>query len=146
MSNLSEFNSDLDNFDSDFMSITQVQKRILARQKKQELRIDQVEETANHAIGFAQFTAKKVRKLEGQEGYFSVKKIDHLIGNKWKTNKRRSDISSELRDLSIKYNRKRIKVDDSNWDDGVWAYDPYVIHRFLDMKSIPIPEQILYAQ
>ena len=146
MSDLTNYNSNLDNFDEDFMSILEIQKKLVARQKKQEVKLDRVDDTANYALGFAQYAAKKAQNLEGQEGYYSVKKIDNLIGDIWKTNEKRSDISGLLRDLSKKHNRIRIRVQDSNWKKGVWGYDPYIIRMFLENQGIPVPEEIYYAQ
>ena len=146
MSDLTNYNSNLDNFDEDFMSILEIQKKLVARQKKQEIKLDRVDDTANYALGFAQYAAKKAQNLEGQEGYYSVKKVDNLIGDIWKTNEKRSDISGLLRDLSIKHNRIRIRVQDSNWTKGVWGYDPYIIRIFLENEGIPVPEEIYYAQ
>ncbi len=146
MSDLTNYNSNLDNFDEDFMSILEIQKKLVARQKKQEIKLDKVDDTANYALGFAQYAAKKAQNLEGQEGYYSVKKVDNLIGDIWKTNEKRSDISGLLRDLSIKHNRSRIRVQDSNWTKGVWGYDPYIIRIFLENEGIPVPEEIYYAQ
>tara|TARA_R100000353_G_scaffold60884_1_gene48150 strand:- start:387 stop:827 length:441 start_codon:yes stop_codon:yes gene_type:complete len=146
MSDLTNYNSNLDNFDEDFMSILELQKKLLARQKKQEIKIDKVDDTANHALRFAQYAAKKAQNLEGQEGYYSVKKVDNLIGDVWKTNEKRSDISGLLRDLTRKHNRIRIKVQDSNWPKGVWGYDPYIIRMFLENEGIPVPNEIYYAQ
>ena len=138
--------TDITNFDEDFMSILEIQKKLVLRQKKQEIKLDKVDDTANYALGFAQYAAKKAQNLEGQEGYYSVKKIDNLIGDIWKTNEKRSDISGLLRDLSIKHKRTRIKVQDSNWPKGVWGYDPYIIRIFLENEGIPVPEEIYYAQ
>jgi len=153
MSDLTNYNSDLDNFDSDFMAITQIQKRLLARSKSHELRLNKhdekivsAEDTANYAIGFAQYAARKAQELEGQEGYYSVKKVDNLIGDIWHTGPKRSDISGELRELTYKYKRRRIKLEDANYPKGVWGYDPYIIRIFLESEGIPVPEEILYAQ
>ena len=146
MSDLTNFNSNLDNFDEDFMIILKLLKKSLARQKKHEIKIDKVDDKADYALGFAQFAAKKVQNLEGQEGYYSVKKVDNLIGDVWKTNEKRSDISGLLRDLTKKHDRVRIKLQDSNWPKGVWGYDPYIIRIFLENEGIPVPNEIYYAQ
>tara|TARA_R100000353_G_scaffold63636_1_gene49875 strand:- start:135 stop:575 length:441 start_codon:yes stop_codon:yes gene_type:complete len=146
MSDLTNYNSDLDNFDEDFMSILKIQKKLVARQKKQEVKLDRVDDTANYALGFAQYAARKAQDLEGQQGYYSVKKVDNLIGDIWQTGPKRSDISGELRELTYKYNRRRIKLEDANYPKGVWGYDPYIIRIFLESKGIPVPEEILYAQ
>ena len=146
MSDLTNFNSNLDNFDEDFMLILKLLKKSLARQKKHEIKIDKVDGKADYALGFAQYAAKKAQNLEGQEGYYSVKKVDNLIGDVWKTNEKRSDISGLLRDLTKKHDRVRIKLQDSNWPKGVWGYDPYIIRIFLERRNIPVPEEILYAQ
>ena len=82
--------TDITNFDEDFMSILEIQKKLVLRQKNQEIKLDKVDDTANYALGFAQYAAKKAQNLEGQEGYYSVKKIDNLIGDIWKTNEKRS--------------------------------------------------------
>ena len=142
MSDLTNFNSNLDNFDEDFMIILKLLKKSLARQKKHEIKIDKVDDKADYALGFAQFAAKKVQNLEGQEGYYSVKKVDNLIGDVWKTNEKRSDISGLLRDLTKKHDRVRIKLQDSNWPKGVWGYDPYIIRIFLENEGIPVPNEI----
>ena len=146
MSNLTNFNSNLDNFDEDFMLILKLLKKSLARQKKHEVKIDKVDDKADYALGFAQYAAKKAQNLEGQEGYYSVKKVDNLIGDVWKTNEKRSDISGLLRDLTKKHDRVRIKLQDSNWPKGVWGYDPYIIRIFLENEGIPVPNEIYYAQ
>ena len=146
MSDLTNFNSNLDNFDEDFMLILKLLKKSLARQKKHEIKIDKVDDKADYALGFAQYAAKKAQNLEGQEGYYSVKKVDHLIGDVWKTNEKRSDISGLLRDLTKKHDRIRIKLQDSNWPKGVWGYDPYIIRIFLENEGIPVPNEIYYAQ
>ena len=146
MSDLTNFNSNLDNFDEDFMLILKLLKKSLARQKKHEIKIDKVDDKADYALGFAQYAAKKAQNLEGQEGYYSVKKVDNLIGDVWKTNEKRSDISGLLRDLTKKHDRVRIKLQDSNWPKGVWGYDPYIIRIFLENEGIPVPEEIYYAQ
>jgi len=39
MSDLTQFNSDLDNYDSDFMALSQIQKKMLARQQMHQLQI-----------------------------------------------------------------------------------------------------------
>ena len=146
MSDLTNFNSNLDNFDEDFMLILKLLKKSLARQKKHEIKIDKVDDKADYALGFAQYAAKKAQNLEGQEGYYSVKKVDNLIGDVWKTNEKRSDISGLLRDLTKKHDRVRIKLQDSNWPKGVWGYDPYIIRIFLENEGIPVPNEIYYAQ
>ena len=146
MSDLTNFNSNLDNFDEDFMLILKLLKKSLARQKKHEIKIDKVDGKADYSLGFAQYAAKKAQNLEGQEGYYSVKKVDNLIGDVWKTNEKRSDISGLLRDLTKKHDRVRIKLQDSNWPKGVWGYDPYIIRIFLENEGIPVPEEIYYAQ
>tara|TARA_Y100001937_G_scaffold119724_1_gene175897 strand:- start:445 stop:885 length:441 start_codon:yes stop_codon:yes gene_type:complete len=146
MSDLTNYNSNLDNFDEDFMSILEIQKKLVARQKKQEVKLDRVDDTANYALGFAQYAARKAQDLEGQQGYYSVKKVDNLIGDIWHTGPKRSDISGELRELTYKYKRRRIKLEDANYPKGVWGYDPYIIRIFLESKGISVPEEILYAQ
>ena len=68
-----------------------------------------------------------------------------LVGDLWKENDEKSEISKKLGKLCTKYGRIRIPVKDSNWGT-VWGYDPYIIRIFLESKNIAVPEEILYAQ
>jgi len=145
MSNLNRFNSDLDNYDSDFMALSQIQKKMLARQQMHQLQIEENKGIATYGKKIAEEAIKRVQKLEGEEGYYTVKKIDSLVGNLWNGNDEKSDISKKLGKLCTKYGRRRIPIKDANWG-SVWGYDPYIIRIFLESEGIPVPEEILYAQ
>jgi len=145
MSNLSKFNSDLDNYDSDFMALSQIQKKMLARQQMHQLQIEENKGIATYGKKIAEQAIKRVQKLEGEEGYYTVKKIDNLVGNLWNGNDEKSEISKKLGKLCTKYGRTRIPIKDANWG-SVWGYDPYIIRIFLESEGIPVPEEILYAQ
>ncbi len=86
MSDLSKFNSDLDNYDSDFMALSQIQKKMLARQQMHQLQIEENKGIATYGKKIAEQAIKRVQKLEGEEGYYTVKKIDNLVGNLWNGN------------------------------------------------------------
>jgi len=145
MSDLGKFNSDLNNYDSDFMAISQVQKKMLARQQMHQLQIEENKGIATYGKKIAEQAIKRVQKLEGEEGYYTVKKIDKLVGNLWNGNDEKSEISKKLGKLCTKYGRTRIPIKDSNWG-SVWGYDPYIIRIFLESEGISVPEEILYAQ
>ncbi len=145
MSDLTQFNSDLDNYDSDFMALSQIQKKMLARQQMHQLQIEENKGIATYSKKIAEQAIKRVQKLEGEEGYYTVKKLNVLVGDLWKENDEKSEISKKLGKLCTKYGRIRIPIKDSNWGT-VWGYDPYIIRIFLESRNIPVPEEILYAQ
>ena len=83
MSDLTQFNSDLDNYDSDFMALSQIQKKMLARQQMHQLQIEENKGIATYSKKIAEQAIKRVQKLEGEEGYYTVKKLNVLVGDLW---------------------------------------------------------------